>query len=720
MQATMKQQMLGALKHYFGYDNFRLEQERVIETILSGRDTLGIMPTGGGKSICFQLPAMLLPGITIVVSPLIALMKDQVDSLLANGIEAAYLNSSLSAAEQQKVITSALNGHIKLLYLAPERLNVQAFDFLYKLNPSLFAIDEAHCISQWGHDFRPEYLQLATLKKHFPQVPVIALTASADKLTQQDILDKLALHQPQVFISSFNRPNIYYYVKPKKNAIAHIIEYLKKHKDESGIIYTLSRKSTEELARRIAEFGFSTAYYHAGMDPRERGMVQEAFRKDDVKIIVATIAFGMGIDKSNVRFVIHHDVPKNIEGYYQETGRAGRDGAHSEALLFYSVADIMKLKRFISIDDNPAQTAVSEKKLKQMQHFCENEGCRRQYLLQYFGEAAPPYCGSCDYCLSSLEEKDATEHAQKLFSAIVRTGERFGAGYIIDFLRGSASQNIHAAHKELKTYGVGKDLKKDEWQWTIKQLVASHMLDVSEDQFTTLRLNENSRKILKGELQVKLVARKEIETETEYVADYDNDLLQELKQVRYKLAEQENVPGYNIIADNSLIEIATYLPLNYNDLKRIAGFGDYKVSKYGASFLKPVLAYCKEKGEDTRMHFKTGSSTRERKPVEKRSGPSDTQQATLTLYRDGLGIEEIATQRGLSIGTVEGHLAVFIADGTLDATRFMSQDKLDRIVVAIKQSGQVYAAKPVKDLLGDDFSYGDIKIGLEYYKKNVR
>jgi ATP-dependent DNA helicase RecQ len=710
-----------ALKHFFGYDEFRLTQLPVIQNVLNGVDTLAIMPTGAGKSICYQLPAMLLPGITIVVSPLIALMKDQVDALLANGIYGAFLNSSQSPEEQQRIIKDAQQGNIKLLYIAPERIPANStafFEFLRKLNPSLFAIDEAHCISSWGHDFRPEYLKLAVLKKQFPGIPVIALTASADKVTQKDILERLALFNPKVFLSSFNRPNIHYFIRPKKNAFGHILEYLKKHKDDSGIIYSLSRASTEDIAGRLYEAGIKAAHYHAGMDAGERSRVQEAFQKDEYKVIVATIAFGMGIDKSNVRFVIHHDVSKNIEGYYQETGRAGRDGLKSDAILYYSFADIMKLKKFAEVEGNPQQSAISQKKLQLMQEFCEHEGCRRQYLMQYFGEQFPAYCGSCDYCMSSLEEKDATLDAQKLLSAISRTGERYGAGYIIDFLRGSASEKINPAHKELKTYGIGKGLKKEEWQWMVQQLLYNRFLDKTDDQYATLRLNEKSWKILKGESVLKLVMKKERVEETEAdEPEFDKGLLKELKSLRLDMADREHVPAYNIVADNSLIELAMYLPKNFDELKQITGFGDYKISRYGANFLRVVKQYADEHGLVSKMHFKKP------KKEKKASGPKDkpefssTQRATLALYRDGAGIQEIAEQRNLSQVTIDGHLAAFVATGEVDVYRFVTKEKLDKIVGLIKSTGQVNALKPLKDLLDDDYTYNEIRMGVEYYKK---
>lgn len=707
-----------ALKHFFGYDAFRLDQLAVIQTVLSGGDVMGIMPTGGGKSICYQLPAMLLPGITIVVSPLIALMKDQVDSLLANGIYAAYLNSSQSQEEQRHIISEAQQGNIKLLYIAPERIpsNSSSFiDFLKRLNPSLFAIDEAHCISQWGHDFRPEYLKLAILKRNFPRTPVIALTASADKQTQDDILKKLEIPAARVFISSFNRPNIYYYIRPKQNTMSRIAEYIVKHRNDCGIIYTLSRSSTEDIAGKLRDMGIKAAYYHAGLEPSERARVQEDFQRDEVKVIVATIAFGMGIDKSNVRFVIHHDVPKNIEGYYQETGRAGRDGLKSDAILFYSRGDILKLRKFAEVDGNPEQTAVSMKKLKMMELFCESDMCRRQYLMNYFGEAFPAYCGSCDYCMSSLEERDATIEAQKLLSAIVRTNQRYGAGYIIDFLRGSESAKILPEHKELKTYGIGKELKKEEWQWLIQQMLTGGFLSRSEDQYPVLLLNDKSKAVLKGESKLMLVMQKEQKDEQQdEQPDYDRELMTALKAVRSGLAERENVPAYNIVPDNTLVELATYLPQNFNELKQISGFGDYKVSKYGGAFLKEIDRAIRTRKLESRMHMKVPKNTR--KSADPKLSASDTQRASLVLHKEGYSIEEIAEKRRLSLMTVEGHLAKFISTGEADIFKLVSPYKVDKIMELIAEAGSNVGLRPLKDRLGDDFSYGEIRLVMEYNK----
>ena len=708
-----------ALKHFFGYDSFRLNQQTIIETVLNGHDVLAIMPTGGGKSICYQLPAVLLPGLTIVISPLIALMKDQVDALQANGIPAAYLNSTQSNEEQHQITEAVRSGTIKLLYMAPERLfsNESRFvQFLSTLKCSLFAIDEAHCISQWGHDFRPEYLQLAFLKQNFPSVPVIALTASADDVTQKDIAEKLKLQQPAKFVSSFNRANIKYYIQPKRNTIEQIANYLDKHKDDSGIIYALSRSSTERIAEQLNGMGYQASYYHAGMSNVERSNVQEAFQRDDKKIIVATIAFGMGIDKSNVRYVIHYDVPKNMEGYYQETGRAGRDGLPSDALMFYSSGDIMKLLRFITIDENPAQTAVLKKKLFQMKEFAEAESCRRQYILNYFGEPAPAYCGGCDYCLSDLEQREATIEAQKLLSAIVRTGERFGAEYIIDFLRGSQSAKIIDAHKQLKTYGIGKDVKREDWQVIIKQLLQQRLLSQTDDIYPTLVLNEASQRILKGEQKVTLVLKKpKEEILVTDVPQHHEELLRELKQIRQGIASQENVPAYIIVGDNTLLEIATYLPKDFTELRRISGFGDYKVEKYGPSFMSAIKQFITSNKLESKMHLK--SAKRERAKKEKEA-VGNTHRTTLSLFQQGFDMAAIAEKRGLSLTTIEGHLATFVTLGELKATDIIAKRKLDAILTLIKQTGETRATKPLKDLLPDEYSYGEIRIAQAHYVAN--
>ncbi len=707
------------LKQFFGYDSFRLNQEAIINKVLSGKDVMAIMPTGGGKSICYQVPAVLSDGLTVVISPLIALMKDQVDALHANGIKAAFLNSTLSGQEQNTIIAAVRNKEIKLLYLAPERLmsnNMQFMNFLATVQCSLFAIDEAHCISQWGHDFRPEYLGLAALKARFPQVPVIALTASADVITQKDIVDKLQLSNPEIFISSFNRANITYYIQPKQKVFEQITQYLQGHKDDSGIIYTLSRANTESIAEKLREAGYSVSHYHAGMSNDERSRVQESFLRDNTKIIVATIAFGMGIDKPNVRFVMHYDVPKNMEGYYQETGRAGRDGLPGDAILYYSRGDINKLMRFVTVENNNAQTAILKKKLWQMKEFAEHEGCRRQYMLQYFGEDAPAYCGSCDYCLSNLEHKTATIEAQKILSAVIRTGQKYGADYLIDFLRGSNSSKIVPAHKELKTYGVGKDLKKEEWQSIVKQMLQQQLVDVDDSSYPILKLNEASNRILKGLQEVVLLVRKPKEENTiaQTAPQHDPKLLTALKEIRREIAEAENVPAYIIVGDNTLIDMATYLPLTHDGLRRISGFGDYKVNKYGPAFLKVLQSYASGNNLESRIHLK--SPKRERVERTEKPVAGATHKTTLALFNEGYSVEEIAIKRNLSQSTVEAHLSVFIASGELNAAKLLAKNKLDTIIALIKQTGFTNVLKPLKDLLPEDYTYGDIKIAQAHYE----
>ncbi len=706
------------LKHKFGYDNFRLEQQNAIQCTLDKRDSVVLMPTGGGKSICFQVPALLFEGLTVVISPLISLMKDQVDSLRSNGINAAYLNSSLSANEQNQIMQLARNNQLKLLYVAPERLLQQGdafINFLKEIKVSFFAIDEAHCISSWGHDFRPEYLQLARLKHLFPGVPVAALTATADKLVRKDIIDKLELRSPEVFISSFNRPNINYYVEAKKNYFEKLVAFLSKHKNDSGIIYCLSRAGTESLASDLRKDGFDALAYHAGLEKGEREKTQERFIRDEVKIIVATIAFGMGIDKPNVRFVVHADIPKNIEGYYQETGRAGRDGLHSEAVLYYSAGDVIKLKSFVLITDNAEQTKILTRKLDQMAKYAQLTTCRRKYLLNYFDEPAPDTCGSCDVCLSKYELVDATVIAQKALSAVVRLKENFGINYTIDFLRGSKSEKIREEHKQIKTYGAGADISKEEWAVYMRDLIAKGFLAQTEDEYPKLKLTERGKDVLMGKAEVQLAKSRVVEetkpaqrTKAEMV--YEKELFELLRSLRKTIADSEGVPPYVILSDATLIELSAYLPQSLTDIRKISGFGDVKVSRYGGDFLDVVIKYCKRKDIGTRMELK--QPKREKKstrPVMAEDGSyKNTYQITLDLHRQGLTIAEIAKQRKMSATTIAGHLAMFVETGDLRADEFVTKEKINYIRNLIDEHGSL-SLKAIKEHGGDSITYDDIK-----------
>lgn len=704
------------LKHQFGFDSFRLNQESAISAVLEGRDAVVLMPTGGGKSLCYQIPALMLEGLTVVISPLIALMKDQVDALRANGVEAAFLNSTQAAADQAQVLRDARSGQIKLLYVAPERLlqgGDQFLEFLHSIKVSLFAIDEAHCISSWGHDFRPEYLRLATLKRQFPKVPLIALTATADNLVRKDIVEKLGVSSAATFVSSFNRPNIYYAVEPKRNSYGQLLGYLDKRKDESGIIYCLSRSSVDSLAADLRDEGFSALSYHAGLDRETRIRHQESFLKDETKIVVATIAFGMGIDKSNVRFVVHMDLPKNVESYYQETGRAGRDGLQSDALLFFSWADVVKLKGFAEVEGNREQTDIMLRKLNQMGEFGDLRTCRRRFLLKYFSEDLAEDCGNCDNCNTVLERFEGTVIAQKALSAVYRTEQRFGMSYLIDFLRGSQARTIRDEHKNLKTYGVGSDVSKDDWFEYFRDLVSQGYLGQTEGQFPTLVLTEKSLDVLSGKTPVQLIkARVKEEKGSKLVRDtalpHLQDLFDSLRRLRANFAKAENVPPYVVFSDVTLVEMATYLPYNDREMRKISGVGDLKFEKYGVDFLNEIKSYCTKNGLVSRIDLK--SPKRDRKPRTKRDmHEKDTHTISYEMFRDGMTIDAIARKRGIGMSTVEGHLARFIASGELSLQQLVPIEKIEVIRDAISKFSESKALSPIKEYLGEGYSYGEIR-----------
>lgn len=705
------------LQSVFGYTSFRHNQEAIIDHLLGGKDALVLMPTGGGKSLCYQVPALCLDGVTIVVSPLIALMKDQVDALLLSGVKAAFLNSTQHPSEREAILQQLRKNELKLLYVAPERLvgaEINLLQFLKEqATPALFAIDEAHCISQWGHDFRPEYRILHELKIQFPNIPVIALTATADGLTKKDIVDQLQLKDYRVFENSFNRPNITYYVKPKRNYYDELLDYLETHKEDSGIVYCLSRNATEKLAEDLKADGFNAEAYHAGLDKSTRDQRQDLFLKDDIKIMVATIAFGMGINKSNVRYVIHADLPKNIEGYYQETGRAGRDGLPSEAVLFYGAGDVMKLKNFAQIENNPEQTKILLDKLDKMVAFCETRQCRRKYLLNYFGEQAPEYCGTCDTCIHKPELSDQTIVAQKIMSAVARVNEKFGLGYIADLLRGSNSEKIRPEHKELKVYGIGKDKPRDEWMHYTRELLSSGYLQMSDSQYPVLQLTEKSKGVLFRGEKVFLHAPIQITTVKEPVIyqqlPYEKDLFENLKKLRNKIAHEENVPAYLIFSDSSLIDLATYLPFTTDDLSKISGFGVYKIEKYGEAFLEHVQDYCNEQGLDTRIELK--QPKRERKTKQPRERDTDTKKVSLEFYQSGMSITDIAEKRLLSVNTIETHLAFYISSGKLDINNFVPPDKQELIRTALTKYGKS-SLRLLKENLPEEIGYGDIKFTI--------
>ena len=580
------------LRQVFGYQQFRAGQSDIIDTVTGGRDCLVVMPTGGGKSLCYQIPALMLPGLTVVVSPLISLMKDQVDQLRLLGVESGYLNSAQTAQEQQKVLEGCHNNRIKLLYVAPERLLMSSFiRQLQQWQPSLLAVDEAHCISQWGHDFRPEYCAIGELRQHLPGVPVIALTATADNTTRSDICSRLRLSDPLIHISSFDRPNIRYTLVEKYKAFDQLWMFVRGQKGQCGIIYCNSRNKVEDVAARLQKRGLSVAAYHAGLDNSQREWVQDAFLKDNLQVVVATVAFGMGINKSNVRFVAHFDIPPNIESYYQETGRAGRDGVSAEAVLFYDPADMAWLRR--CLDEKPAgpQKDIEQHKLNAMGAFAQAQTCRRLVLLNYFGENRQTPCGNCDICLDPPKQYDGLVEAQQALSCIYRAGQRFGLGYIVDVLRGSNNQRIREyGHDKLAVYGIGKDKSQEHWVSVLRQLIHLGLITQNIANYSALQLTESARPVLRGEVPLQLAVPriqniKPRQTARSYGGNYDKKLFAKLRKLRKSIADEENIPPFVVFNDATLIEMAEQCPVRANDLLLINGVGERKLERFGDAFM---------------------------------------------------------------------------------------------------------------------------------------
>jgi len=702
----LKKQTQILLKNVFGYENFRPLQEEIINRTIDGKDSFVLMPTGGGKSMCFQIPALVFDGITIVVSPLISLMKDQVQALKSNGIKAEFFNSSISTQEENKVINKAINGDLQLLYLSPEKLISVSNTWLKQLNVKLVAIDEAHCVSMWGHDFRPEYTQLKVFRNSLPLVPFMALTATADKSARKDIEEQLGLNNSKLFISSFDRKNLSIEVRgqvQKRKKLQEIANFIQRRNNESGIIYCLSRKNTEEVTSYLKQEGHSVAFYHAGMNHEEREKTQTDFINDDTKIIVATIAFGMGIDKSNVRFVIHYNLPKNLEGYYQEIGRAGRDGLPSETILYYNMRDFVLYSQFA---DNGANVVMQKEKLNRMLQFAEAKSCRRKILLSYFGEHLSENCGNCDVCENPPKDFDGTILSQKALSGIARMKEKDGITMLINVLRGSNNADIHTkGYSSLKTYGIGKDISFFDWRDYVIQMANQGLIEIMYAESSALKISTIGWKVLKGEKTIRLTTplsstdkkmqKKSVKTATE--GEVNKDLFTELKKIRYAIAKEENMPAYIIFNDKSLKLMASELPVTENEFLAISGVGMNKMEKYGQEFMNVI------------HKFKSVAKPRK----------TPTTQKTFDLYKEGLNPVEIAEDRSLSITTIFSHLSQLYAEGKeVDLEKYVTKETINKVRVAFNKLDQKMELKPIYDTLNEEVSYSEIRLSVTLILKN--
>ena len=721
--------VLSALQKVFGFSEFRPHQQVLVDGLLAGRDVFGVMPTGGGKSLCYQLPAVMLLGTAVVVSPLIALMKDQVDAARANGIQAAFLNSTLAPHEAREVEQAYRDGSLDLLYVAPERLALSGFAEQLRQNgqsadagrsgPSFFAIDEAHCISEWGHDFRPDYLFLSQLKRLFPNTPIGAFTATATERVAEDIDRRLGLVDPVRIRASFDRGNLFYEVRKKRDWETQLVEFVRQRPDQSGIIYRTSRKSVEATAEMLKANGINAAAYHAGLDPQLRSSTQDAFIRDNITVMVATVAFGMGVDKADVRFVVHGDLPKNIESYYQETGRAGRDGEKSHCLLLYAPGDAMKIRRFFDDVSDENERGRLAALLQAMERFASVPSCRRKSLLAYFNESyAEDSCGCCDFCLGSFKPVDATRDAQMLLSAVARTSGKFGAVHICDIVSGAKTAKIKQfGHENLKTYGVGQHQPKAHWRSVLDALLAAGKLQLSSDQYPVPQMTADGQDLMMGRSQFSMSADTRVEPEkakrgggaAEFDLPYHDGLFEHLREVRKLVADAGNVPPYVVFSDRTLKEMAVYMPESNDAFTSLHGVGESKLNQFGERFISELAAYLQSHPEAAGFRQKLPQIAA-RPAVKVKRSIGETFRTTLSMIQKGMDVKSIAAERGVGESTIEGHIARWIEEGeTMNIRQFVSES-IEKEARALFAKHGLDALRPIFVESQERVGYGQAKI----------